>query len=285
MGLDPSLANGTLQGMNPTSPESRFPSRGLLVTGVDTGVGKTEVAAAITRELCRLGHRVGVYKPVASGADRLDATALDESVRAAVASLNWPGSRRIAMDAVRLWQAAGRPPGMLEQVCPQVFEAPLAPNLAARAEGRSVDAGLLRSGLERWTGNCDLVVVEGAGGLMSPISDEDYVADLALDLGYPLIVVAADRIGCINQTLQTLIAALSVGGASDGLSVAGVVLSETVDPDDDDDPSRASNAQELAARCVPPLLGRLPWKEDQIQPWADQPIDWLDLSRNETLNT
>ena len=105
-----------------------------------------------------------------------------------------------------MWEAAGRP-GTLEQVCPQTFAAPLAPHLAARAEGRRVDPQLLRDGIQFWRETSDVVLVEGAGGLMSPMSDDDYNADLAAEFGYPLVVVAANVLGTINATLQTLITA------------------------------------------------------------------------------
>ena len=94
--------------------------------------------------------------------------------------------------ALMLWQAAGSP-GDLEHVCPQRFAAPLAPHLAAREEGKELDAVLLRSGLEFWRERSDFVIVEGAGGLMSPMGDDEYVADLAHDFGYPLIVVAKTK--------------------------------------------------------------------------------------------
>jgi dethiobiotin synthetase len=165
---------------------------GFFVTGTGTGVGKTYVAALIARALRDSGLRVGVYKPVASGCELR-------------------GGQLISPDAVALWQAAGQP-GMLEQVCPQVFAAPIAPHLSARAEGLRVDAARLRSGLEFWRAASDFVIVEGAGGLMSPISDDDYNADLAMEFGYPLVVVAVNELGTVNATLQTLITASTAGG-------------------------------------------------------------------------
>ena len=98
----------------------------------------------------------------------------------------------VSEDAVALWEAAGRPL-TLDDVCPQRFRAPLAPHLSARAEGRHMDVDLLRNGISRWEGQCDLIVVEGSGGLMSPISDDEYVADLAFDFGYPVVVVAPNK--------------------------------------------------------------------------------------------
>jgi dethiobiotin synthetase len=228
----------------------RKPSQGLFITGTDTGVGKTYVAALIAKALLAQGRRVGVYKPAASGC-RHD------------------GKLLVSDDALALWEAAGRP-GELSAVCPQLFAAPLAPHLAAEAEGRQIDARRLRSGLEYWHGRCDLVLVEGAGGLMSPLGQDEYVADLAHDLGYPLVVVAPNQLGVINQTLQTLITAATF---RTGLEIAGVVLNNAQSPGQD--PSTSSNYQQLQARCTPPILAQVGWQAESLT----EDIDWLKLSR------
>lgn len=217
-------------------------TKGLFITGTGTDVGKTYVGALIARELQKSGKRVGVYKPVASGCELR-------------------GGELHAADAIALWDAAGRP-GTLEAVCPQRFAAPVAPHLAARMEGRRVDAELLRRGIDFWRETSDFVLVEGAGGLMSPISDDDYNADLAAEFGFPLLVVTANELGAINATLQTLItAACCASGnvqhksgqkADAGLQVAGIILNSARPAADD--PSVDSNADEIARRCVPPLL-------------------------------
>jgi dethiobiotin synthetase len=205
-------------------------TRGIFVIGTDTGVGKTYVAALIARQLQQAGRNVGVYKPVASGCRR-------------------EGKTLVSDDAVALWQAVGQP-GTLAAVCPQRFEAPLAPPLAAKAEGREVDSRKLRTGLDYWLKKSEIVVVEGAGGLMSPLSETEYVLDLAAEFQFPLVVVAANRLGTINHTLLTLIAAAAY---ADSLRIAGVVLNDVLPPDADD-VSRKSNLAELKARCVPPVL-------------------------------
>ncbi len=198
----------------------RKPARGLFITGTDTDVGKTHVAAAIARSLAAAGRRVGVYKPAASGCRRV-------------------AGELVSDDAVALWEAAGRP-GELGAVCPQRFEIALAPHLAAQAAGTQIDGELLRSGLDYWLDRSDLVLVEGIGGLMSPVGTDEYVADLAFDFGWPLIVVARNQIGVINQVLQTLIVAATF---RQGLPVAGIVLNQPAPPTDD--PSLASNRQQL----------------------------------------
>jgi len=226
---------------------------GLFITGTDTGVGKTYVAALIARQLVAAGCRVGVYKPVASGCRR-------------------EAEQLVSDDAVALWEAAGRP-GTLEEVCPQRFTAPLAPHLAARAEGKRVDAELLRRGLAVWQARSDVVLVEGAGGLMSPLSDEDYVADLAAEFKYPLIVVARNALGVINQTLQTLIVAATFRR---GLPIAGIVLNRAAPPSEspDADPSLESNRDELSRRAVPPVLAEIAWQAREFE----SSVDWIALA-------
>jgi dethiobiotin synthetase len=224
------------------------PPPGLFVTGTDTGVGKTYVASRIAQALFRAGRRVGVYKPVASGCRAL-------------------GDELISDDAVELWNAAGRP-GELARVCPQRFAAPLAPHLAARATGQEISAEELRAGLDYWRERSDVLVVEGAGGLLSPLGDDEYVADLAAEFDYPLVIVSDNSLGTIHRTLSTLVVAATFG---DGLDVAGVMLNEP--RPENCNASSASNLQELRARCVPPVLGLVVWQGDLP---AD--VDWLALA-------
>jgi len=226
--------------------------RGLFVTGTDTGVGKTYVAALIARQLASEGREVGVYKPAESGCEN-------------------HGGRLLAGDATTLWEAAGMP-GPLEHVCPQTFAAPLAPHLAARAEGRCLDARLLRRGIDYWLQRSEVLLVEGAGGLMSPLGEDEYVADLATEFGFPLVIVTRNALGTINQTLQTLIAADSFG---EGLPVAGIVLNHTDSTLSQQDVSMASNRAELERRCNAPLLAEVPWQAAMIEPT----VDWFSLAR------
>ena len=123
------------------------------------------------------------------------------------------------------------------------FAAPLAPHLAAAAEGKRLDTDLLRRGLDVWRERSDVVIIEGAGGLMSPLGEDEYVADLAYDFGFPLVIVANNALGAINHVLQTLVVAATF---REGLSVAGVVLNEA--QAGSSDASVASNAREIRAR-------------------------------------
>jgi dethiobiotin synthetase len=222
---------------------------GLFVTGTDTEVGKTYVAALIARQLASQGRRVGVYKPVASGCSEEQGVLVSD-------------------DAQRLWEAAGRP-GELERVCPQRFRAPLAPHLAAAAEGRTIDEDLLRSGVDYWRERSEVVIIEGAGGLMCPLGEDIYVADLVHDFGYPLLIVARNALGTVNHTLQTLITAAAF---CEGLPIAGIVLNHTSATAD---PSVATNRAELVERAGPPVLAEVPWQAEQF----DAAVDWMALSR------
>ncbi len=224
---------------------------GLFITGTDTDVGKTYVGAMIARSLAAGGRRVGVYKPAASGCRR-------------------EGGRLVSDDALALWNAAGRP-GDLEHVCPQRFAAPLAPHLAAAAEGKQIDADLLCRGIDFWRGCSEIILVEGAGGLMSPLSADLYVADLAAEFGFPLIVVSRNALGMINQTLQTEIAAAVF---RQGLPIAGVVLNRP-SPPPADDASLLTNRVELARRCAAPILAEVGWDVDSFE----TPVDWFGLAR------
>ena len=230
---------------------SKKPPLGLFITGTDTEVGKTFVASLIVKQLVASGQRVGVYKPVAS-----DCVS--------------DGKQLISEDAVTLWEAAGRPL-CLEAVCPQRFEAPLAPHLAAIKSGRVLDGDLLRRGIEVWADECDVIIVEGAGGLMSPIGDDDFFADLALEFGYPVVIVTPNVIGAINQTLQTLITASCF---RDGMHVAGVVLNDARSIDGDI--SMGSNREEIAKRSARPVLTRLRYEHEEF----DDAIDWIEVIKD-----
>ncbi len=222
--------------------------RGLIITGTDTEVGKTHVAAAICRDLTAQGHRVGAYKPVASGC--------------------WPdpNGQLVSDDAQHLWRAIGQR-GTLEAVCPQRFEAPLAPHVAARREGRRVDVPLLTDGLRAWTADSDIVIVEGAGGLLSPLADEGVtLLDLAQHFGYPLLIVSPNRLGTINHTRLTIEVARAAG-----VAVVGMVLNTlTAQPD----ASAASNPADLQQFCGLPLLATLGWRSSHF----DTAVDWWSLA-------
>jgi dethiobiotin synthetase len=227
---------------------------GLFITGTDTGVGKTYVAAAIVSLLRHQGVRVGAYKPAVSGSEQGEQGPIWRDVELLSSALGGTFPR--------------------EAICPQRFRAPLAPPVAARCEGREVDAALLRAGADWWRERVDLLMVEGAGGLLSPLTDSESVADLARDLGFPLLIIARLGLGTINHTLLTVEAA-----QRRGLPVAGIIMNQAANPEATDE-STASNRDELARRTNVPILAVLPFDptKDLRQDEAFQRIDFVGLA-------
>jgi len=159
--------------------------RGLFVTGTNTGVGKTRVTGMIARRMVELNLRIGAYKPVCSGSETTEE-----------GNEFWP-------DVARLSAALGnRYPD--DWICPQRFSAAVAPTTAAALEGRQVEARKLRTGLQRWAGEVDVVLVEGVGGWKCPLAERETVADLAAGFGFPVLVVVGLELGAINHTLLTV---------------------------------------------------------------------------------
>ncbi|MEW4569741.1 dethiobiotin synthase [Tautonia sp. JC769] len=229
--------------------------RGLFVTGTDTGVGKTRVSSAIVETLVAQGERVGVLKPLASGADRVDG------------QLRWD-------DTERLIAALGRDVPR-DRVTPITFEAPLAPPVAARLAGEPLAFDRVleatRAAIAWWAGpgGAELMVVEGVGGLLCPIAERATAADLAIALDYPLLVVARRGLGTLNHTILTVEAA-----RSRGLRVAGVVLNgsePTVDP-----MAESTNPIELSRWLGEiPLLLELPHGSDLTALLRSRPdLNW-----------
>ena len=158
--------------------------RGVMITGTDTEVGKTVVAAGLARFLREEGLDVGVMKPVASGAVESAAGVRESS------------------DVVALMRAAGCS-DPVEWVNPYCFAAPVAPALAAELEGVSVDVERISDCYERLCSRHDLTVVEGAGGALTPVFGELSVADLAQRLRIPALIVSRAGLGTINHTVMT----------------------------------------------------------------------------------
>lgn len=172
-------------------------TRGLFVTGTDTGVGKTLVAAALARFLAGRGIRAGVMKPVESGVDD-------------------PGG--LGADGRLLCWAAGME-SRTSLVSPYRFAEPLAPSLAAELQGTTVDPDRLVASARQLAEQSDFLIVEGAGGLLVPVAGHLLVADLACRLGFPLLIVCRAGLGTLNHTLLTLEAA-----SQRKLPVAGLLV-------------------------------------------------------------
>lgn len=218
-----------------TSTQPSLPKLpGLFVTGTDTEVGKTLVAGAIARSLRGIGTRVAVFKPVASGCrhSREGLVSSDAEFLAACADSTAP----------------------LAEIAPVRYASPLAPNAAAQREGRAVDLGAVFEAYRRLAGQADLVIVEGIGGLLCPLTDEFWCIHLARMMDLAVVIVARAGLGTINHTLLTLHAARSAN-----LRVAGVVINR-YQPDGEPEPdlSVLTNPAQIAERGKTPVLALVP---------------------------
>lgn len=178
-------------------------AKGLFVTGTDTGVGKTLVSCALIRLLREEGVNAAGFKPIACGMD----------------DGRWS-------DAEALRAAAGTGTGAgietLDATCPLRFKAPLAPTLAAAAEGQRVQLDVARRALVAMNERREAVIVEGVGGWLVPLDEKTLIADFAAELNWPVLVVGRAGLGTINHTLLTL---WEIKRRK--LPLAGVVLSDS----------------------------------------------------------
>lgn len=178
----------------------RMAQRGLFVTGTGTGVGKSVVAAAIVAALTAKGRRVAAFKPAVSG--------LDEPTP------GWPMDHELLADATG-WQSPG-------EVTPHTFGPPVSPHLAAKQAGTRIKLDDLVAAYDAATGDADVAIVEGVGGLLVPLSDDPdlSVLDFAKQLALPVVVATHPGLGTISDTRLTVDRL-----HAERLPVAAVVLS------------------------------------------------------------
>lgn len=213
--------------------------RALFITGTDTGVGKTQVATLLLRELADQGYRTGAFKPACSGATLSDGQ-----------PPRWDDIDRLS--------AALKNPVDDQVICPQRYLAPLAPPLAARREGCPVDLDAIDQGLLAWQSRCQALIVEGAGGWLCPLTETETFADWVTRWRLSVLIVARRGLGTINHTLLTIAAI-----RSRRLPVVGVILNQTVP--ESDDLSVADNSAEIEARSGVPVLGELGWNGTELR--------------------
>jgi len=217
----------------------------LLITGTDTGVGKTWVGRALSHALVAAGRRVVAVKPVESGC---------------------AGAGSHLEDGALLAAATGQlePKAALFR-----FAAPIAPALAAEREGGTIDLDALMLQIEGLSQGAEVLLVEGSGGLLSPITWEWTVVDLARSLGAAALVVAAARLGTINHTQLTL-SALELAG----VDLAGVVFTAPETPDE----STGTNAAAIERLSGLARVLSLPRENDPsaAAPQIAPVLGWLD---------
>ena len=217
-------------------------TKGVFVTGTDTGVGKTLVSSALVRRLVQTGCSVGVMKPVETGV-------LPEQLSES--------------DAGRLLAAAGVSDG-IEEVSPYRFLAPLAPLAAASSHGRVIEMQGIMGCYERLASRYSCVVIEGAGGLLVPIGKDWDMRDLIGRIGLPVVLVGRAGLGGVNHALLTL-----EGLRQHHCAIVAVVLNETalaVTPAQQE--QCASTVALLRERAGVPVLGPLPYQPHLGSDWS-----------------
>ena len=218
--------------------------RGVFVTGTDTEVGKSVVAGSICAALAARGERVAAFKPAVTG--------LDEE----------PGEFGHDHELLASVATCGQAP---EDVAPYRFGPPLSPHLAAELAGMTIEPSELVAAARAYA----LVVCEGVGGLLVPITPGYLVRDLAMDLGLPVVVAARPGLGTINHTLLTVEAA-----RAGGLGVAAVVMTPwAADPT----PMERSNRATIEDLAGVPVHGLPLTTPDRLaEAGASLPLeDWL----------
>ena len=222
--------------------------RGLFVTGTDTGVGKTVVSVALLRLAQRRGLTPIPFKPAETGCDPYPA------------------------DARALWLAARSPVAEADVVL-YPFRLPAAPALAAAAEGAFIDLQRIADRASALAAKGDLLIVEGAGGLLVPYAAGVTCAEIAARLRLPLLVVARTALGTVNHTALTLREA-----ARASLEIAGVILNRTTETEG---PHEKGNSDLIAQLTGQRPLGTLPWLRPELARDPDAAADALAASVGE----
>jgi dethiobiotin synthetase len=193
--------------------------RAIFITGTDTGVGKTVVAAGLALALRKRGIDVGVMKPAATGCRPKRGKPASEDVEYLVGACDCEDERDL--------------------VCPYLLREPLAPEVAARREGVRIDVGRIVRSFNELRRRHEVLIVEGAGGLFVPVRKGYFMLDLIEAIRTPVIIVARPALGTINHTLLTVEVA-----RARKLDVAGIIIN--------DYPARPS----VAERTNPDMIRR-----------------------------
>ncbi len=205
-------------------------TRGVFLTGTDTGVGKTLTACALLHALAARGVVAMPMKPIAAWAEKRNGRWINE-------------------DTARLLAAAGRDESFCDQVTPVLLREPMAPHIAAAREGVKISLPRIVDAFRVLAESGDFMVIEGVGGFCVPLDEQADTVHLARLIGLPVVMVVGMRLGCLNHALLT---AQAIAAA--GLELKGWIAN-AIDPRM---AAREDNVAALVSRLEAPLLGQLP---------------------------
>lgn len=211
--------------------------KAFFITGTDTGVGKTHIAAGLLLAARQRGLTTAALKPVAAGCEQT--------------ADGWRN------DDALLLQSVITEPLSYEQINPIALSAAIAPHIAAQRENRRLTVDRIAGFCRGVLGSAQLTLVEGAGGWRVPLNATETLADLARVLELPVILVVGIRLGCINHAVLTAEAI-----QRDGLPLAGWIAN-CIDPDL---PCQDENILAITERLAAPCLGVIPWQADNALP-------------------
>jgi dethiobiotin synthetase len=210
-------------------------AKGFFVTGTDTGVGKTIITAALIKVISRLGFTTGGMKPIESGCLQ-------------------QGDVLVPSDGMFIKTAAHMEEN-IRHITPCCFRSPLAPLPASEIEGITVDFEKINKAFAEISGKYDVVIVEGIGGLLVPITRKYSVIDMAKDFNLPLIVVSRPSLGTINHTMLTVNYAIK-----EGLRVAGIIINYSQPPENT--LAETTNPEIIKQISPVPVIGIFPYLTD-----------------------
>ena len=221
-----------------------FNRQSLFITGTNTGVGKTTVTGALLLALQQRGHSVAVIKPIETG---FDPNKKDQSDTGLLRSL---------VSTVPSW----------EEICLYPYETPLAPLACARHSGISIDFTRILDHWRRVSDEVSFVLIEGAGGLLAPLTPTQTTKDLIAELQVPCLVVGQTSLGAVNHSLLTIESL-----HKSGLSTRGIILNETTDPGESIGTwQQRTSTIELIREFAPvPVFGPVGYEKHIHQNWRE----------------
>ena len=208
---------------------------GFFITGTDTDVGKTVVTACLATLFKSQGIDVGIMKPIETGVDPVCNSSANS-------------------DAKFLMEVSGNNDSA-DEVCPYRFKTPASPYQAAQIAGRAIQPATIIENFKVLKSNHTLMLIEGVGGLLVPITNRYNVANLALEIGLPLIIVSRLKLGTLNHTLLTINAA-----RQHGLKIKGIVLNQK--ENNNLDPIEQQQDKLIKELSDIPILGICPFIKD-----------------------